>query len=242
MHTQTGSSRSRSRSMTPTSGGATVGVRDQALQPTGRPNPQWLPMGLQPPYVPVTFLNPRTASSLVVESFFWWRGTSVSATANCLCHNRTVPRHKHACMHRQHQQGPTSGGAAPPAPPPQTEPPPSPPGPRGSAPQTPCPRHRHHHQHRHACRRPCAAPPGRQPRPRRQQKKKNSLPPVNWRWVEEGDRYVGRLQPPGQPLGVGLPSGLQCLVPYPYGGSQVARRRRRTARVVVADVRGLEQR
>jgi hypothetical protein len=46
--------------------------------------------------------------------------------------------------------------------------------------------------------------------------KTNSLPPVNWRWVEEGDGYVGRLQPPGQPLGVGLPSGLQCLVPYPY--------------------------
>jgi hypothetical protein len=46
--------------------------------------------------------------------------------------------------------------------------------------------------------------------------KKNALPPVNWRWVEEGDGYVGRLQPPGQPLGVGLPSGLQCLVPYPY--------------------------
>jgi hypothetical protein len=45
---------------------------------------------------------------------------------------------------------------------------------------------------------------------------KNSLPPVNWRWVEEGDGYVGRLQPPGQPLGVGLPSGLQCMVPYPY--------------------------
>ncbi len=39
---------------------------------------------------------------------------------------------------------------------------------------------------------------------------------MNWRWVEEGDGYVGRLQPPGQPLGVGLPSGLQCLVPYPY--------------------------
>jgi hypothetical protein len=39
---------------------------------------------------------------------------------------------------------------------------------------------------------------------------------VNWRWVEEGDGYVGRLQPHGQPLGVGLPSGLQCLVPYPY--------------------------
>jgi hypothetical protein len=36
----------------------TVGVRDQALQPTGRPNPQWLPRGLQPPYVPVPFLNP----------------------------------------------------------------------------------------------------------------------------------------------------------------------------------------
>jgi hypothetical protein len=34
---------------------------------------------------------------------------------------------------------------------------------------------------------------------------KNSLPPLNWRWVEEGE-----------PLGVGLPSGLQCLVPYPY--------------------------
>jgi hypothetical protein len=46
--------------------------------------------------------------------------------------------------------------------------------------------------------------------------KTNSLPPVNWRWVEEGDGYVGRLQPPGQPLGVGLPSGLQCLVRYPY--------------------------
>jgi hypothetical protein len=46
--------------------------------------------------------------------------------------------------------------------------------------------------------------------------KQKSLPPVNWRWVEEGDGYVGRLQPPGQPLGVGLPSGLQCLVPYPY--------------------------
>jgi hypothetical protein len=30
------------------------------------------------------------------------------------------------------------------------------------------------------------------------------------------DGYVGRLQPPGQPLGVVLPSGLQCLVPYPY--------------------------
>ncbi len=39
---------------------------------------------------------------------------------------------------------------------------------------------------------------------------------MNWRWVEEGDGYVGRLQPHGQPLGVGLPSGLQCLVPYPY--------------------------
>ncbi len=49
-----------------------------------------------------------------------------------------------------------------------------------------------------------------------EQPKKNYLPPVNWRWVEEGDGYVGRLQPPGQPLGVGLPSGLQCLVPYPY--------------------------
>jgi hypothetical protein len=47
-------------------------------------------------------------------------------------------------------------------------------------------------------------------------KKKNSLPPVNWRWVGEGDGYVGRLQPHGQPLGVGLPSGLQCLVTYPY--------------------------
>ncbi len=38
---------------------------------------------------------------------------------------------------------------------------------------------------------------------------------MNWRWVEEGDGYVGRLhrlQPHGQPLGVGL----QCLVPYPY--------------------------
>jgi hypothetical protein len=46
--------------------------------------------------------------------------------------------------------------------------------------------------------------------------KQNSLPPVNWRWVEEGDGYVGRLQPPGQPMGVGLPSGLQRLVPYPY--------------------------
>jgi hypothetical protein len=34
-----------------------------------------------------------------------------------------------------------------------------------------------------------------------QSDKKNSLPPVNWRWVEEGDGYVGRLQPPGQPLG-----------------------------------------
>jgi hypothetical protein len=49
-----------------------------------------------------------------------------------------------------------------------------------------------------------------------QYKKKNSLPPVNWRWVEEGDGYVGRLQPHGQPLRVGVPSGLQCLVPYPY--------------------------
>jgi hypothetical protein len=29
--------------------------------------------------------------------------------------------------------------------------------------------------------------------------KQNYLPPVNWRWVEEGD---GRLQPSGQPLGV----------------------------------------
>ncbi len=48
--------------------------------------------------------------------------------------------------------------------------------------------------------------------------KQNYLPPVNWRWVEEGDGYVGRLQPPGQPLRVGLPSGLQCLVPYPYRG------------------------
>jgi hypothetical protein len=36
----------------------TVGVRDQALQPTGKPNPQWLPRGLQPPYVPVPFLKP----------------------------------------------------------------------------------------------------------------------------------------------------------------------------------------
>ncbi len=46
---------------------------------------------------------------------------------------------------------------------------------------------------------------------------------MNWRWVEEGDGYVGRLQPPGQPLGVGLPSGLQCLVPYPYrGGSRLS--------------------
>jgi hypothetical protein len=52
------------------------------------------------------------------------------------------------------------------------------------------------------------------------QAKQNSLPPVNWRWVEKGDGYVGRLQPPGQPLGVGLPSGLQCLVPYPYRRGQ----------------------
>jgi hypothetical protein len=37
---------------------AAVGVRDQALHPTGKPNPQWLPRGLQPPYVPVPFLNP----------------------------------------------------------------------------------------------------------------------------------------------------------------------------------------
>jgi hypothetical protein len=42
---------------------------------------------------------------------------------------------------------------------------------------------------------------------RRGEEEKNSLPPVNWRWVEEGDGYVGRLQPPGQPLGVGLPVG-----------------------------------
>jgi hypothetical protein len=34
--------------------------------------------------------------------------------------------------------------------------------------------------------------------------------------VEEGDGYVGRLKPPGQPPGVGLPSGQQRLVPYPY--------------------------
>jgi hypothetical protein len=50
-------------------------------------------------------------------------------------------------------------------------------------------------------------------------RKKNSL---NWRWVEEGDGYVGRLQPPGQPLGVGLPSGLQCLVPYPYRSKEAS--------------------
>jgi hypothetical protein len=48
--------------------------------------------------------------------------------------------------------------------------------------------------------------------------KNNSLPPVNWRWVEEGDGDVGQLQPPGQPLGVVLPSGLQRLVPYSYRG------------------------
>jgi hypothetical protein len=35
-----------------------AGVQYQALQPTGKPNPQWLPRGLQPPYVPVPFLNP----------------------------------------------------------------------------------------------------------------------------------------------------------------------------------------
>jgi hypothetical protein len=45
--------------------------------------------------------------------------------------------------------------------------------------------------------------------------KNKSLPPVNWRWVEEGDGYVGRLQPHGQPLGVGLPSGLPGPVPLP---------------------------
>jgi hypothetical protein len=33
---------------------------------------------------------------------------------------------------------------------------------------------------------------------------------VNWRWVEEGDGYVGPLQPPGQPLGVGLPIPVGC--------------------------------
>ncbi len=42
----------------------TVGVRDQALQPTGKPNPQWLPRGLQPPYVPVPFINP--------QPIHWW--------------------------------------------------------------------------------------------------------------------------------------------------------------------------
>jgi hypothetical protein len=62
--------------------------------------------------------------------------------------------------------------------------------------------------------------------------KKNSLPPLavlNWRWVEEGDGYVGRLQPPGQPLGVGLPSGLQCLVrPYPYHDMKCVLRKHRS--------------
>ncbi len=40
--------------------------------------------------------------------------------------------------------------------------------------------------------------------------KKTSLPPVNWRWVEEGDGYVGRLQPHGQPLGVGRQGIRSC--------------------------------
>jgi hypothetical protein len=56
---------------------------------------------------------------------------------------------------------------------------------------------------------PCNGKPA-QARP-----KNHSLPPVNWRWVEEGNGYVG----PSSPLGnttVVFPSGLQCLVPYPY--------------------------
>jgi hypothetical protein len=44
--------------------------------------------------------------------------------------------------------------------------------------------------------------------------KKNSLPPVNWRWVEEGDGYVGRLQPHGQPLGLGFPVGCSAVVSW----------------------------
>ncbi len=32
--------------------------QSQALQPTGKPSPQWLPRGLQPPYITVPFLNP----------------------------------------------------------------------------------------------------------------------------------------------------------------------------------------
>jgi hypothetical protein len=38
--------------------------------------------------------------------------------------------------------------------------------------------------------------------------KNTSLPPMNWRWVEEGDGDVGRLQPSGQPLGVALTTAL----------------------------------
>ncbi len=46
--------------------------------------------------------------------------------------------------------------------------------------------------------------------------KKNSLPPVNWRWVEEGDGYVGRLQPPGQPLVVNSLDWLQHSCEHRY--------------------------
>jgi hypothetical protein len=51
--------------------------------------------------------------------------------------------------------------------------------------------------------------------------KNNYLPPVNWRWFEEGDGYVRHCSlPAGGPLD--LPQGnssglqLQCQVPYPY--------------------------
>jgi hypothetical protein len=43
---------------------------------------------------------------------------------------------------------------------------------------------------------------------------KNSLPPVSWRWVEEGDGYVGRLQPPEQPLRVDVPYWDQHLMTW----------------------------
>ncbi len=50
--------------------------------------------------------------------------------------------------------------------------------------------------------------------------KNNVLPPVNWRWVEEGDGYVGHCSPLlGGPLELpqASSSGLQqCLVPCPY--------------------------
>ncbi len=91
----------------------TVGVQDQALQPTGKPNAQWLPRGPQPPYVPVPFLNPPSVhwTRCVVEICFLsnsTRGppTEQAAPPRPALHHGDRPQAttQSSCHHTQAQQ------------------------------------------------------------------------------------------------------------------------------------------